>query len=149
MIIALATGRGRVLRFSAWLPSMWLWVGASLWLATLPAAAVLFYSTGDPTYTTSAPAKTLKNSGWQYQGLWAGFNGTVIGPDCFIGAAVIIIPVFSYNFTASRRTVRDGVERNTQQLAAATVNRIVAALAPVERIPRLAARTLEEGAWDS
>ena len=86
MIIALATGRGRVLRFSAWLPSMWLWVGASLWLATLPAAAVLFYSTGDPTYNTSAPAKTLKNSGWQYQGLWAGFNGTVIGPDCFITA---------------------------------------------------------------
>ena len=69
---------------------------------------------------------------------------TLLGLFLILGAAVIIIPVFSYNFTASRRTVRDGVERNTQQLAAATVNRIVAALAPVERIPRLAARTLEE-----
>jgi len=74
------------LRFPARFARGLLALGAGLWLTALPAAAVLFYSTGDPTYNTTAPAKTLANSGWQYQGAWAGFSGTVISPNCFITA---------------------------------------------------------------
>jgi len=55
-------------------------------LLVMPARAVLFYSTGDPGYNTNAPTKTLTNSGWQYQGTWIGFCGTVISSNCFITA---------------------------------------------------------------
>src|SRR5213075_1439492 len=34
-----------------------------------------------------APAtRALTNSGWQFQGKWAGFSGTVISSNCFITA---------------------------------------------------------------
>ena len=33
------------------------------------AGAVLFQSTDDPNYNTTAPSGVLTNSGWQYQGL--------------------------------------------------------------------------------
>jgi hypothetical protein len=53
----------------------------------LPARCVLFYSTGDPSFNTNAPtARALTNSGWQYQGAWAGFSGTVISSNCFLTA---------------------------------------------------------------
>ncbi|HYT58734.1 MAG TPA: hypothetical protein VEL06_01090, partial [Haliangiales bacterium] len=48
--------------------------------------AVLFYSTGDPNYNTSAPTGSLTNSGWQYQGIWGDFLGTPIAPKYFITA---------------------------------------------------------------
>jgi len=50
------------------------------------AGAVIFQSTGDPGYNTSAPAGALTNSGWQYQGLWLNFLGTPIAPQYFITA---------------------------------------------------------------
>lgn len=50
------------------------------------AEAVLFYWTGDPTYHTDAPAGPLTNSGWQCQGQWGFFSGTVISSNCFITA---------------------------------------------------------------
>jgi hypothetical protein len=48
--------------------------------------AVIFYTTGDPTYNTNAPTGVLTNSGWQYQGQWGSFLGTVIAPRYFITA---------------------------------------------------------------
>src|SRR6195256_1142082 len=63
-----------------------LFCGCALLLAVLPAKSVLFYSKGDTNYNTTAPTKTLTNSGWQYQGAWMGFNGTVISSNCFITA---------------------------------------------------------------
>lgn len=64
--------------------------------------AVLFQSTGDPTFNTNAPSGTLTNSGWQYEGIWntsyalyghnfpAGkFLGTPIAPQFFVSAAHI------------------------------------------------------------
>jgi hypothetical protein len=50
------------------------------------AGAVIFQTTGDPVYNTSAPAGALTNSGWQYQGLWLNFLGTPIAPQYFITA---------------------------------------------------------------
>jgi len=52
----------------------------------LASDAVLFYSTADPSYNTNSPSGTLTNSGWQFQGAWVGFSGTVISSNCFITA---------------------------------------------------------------
>jgi hypothetical protein len=58
---------------------------ALLLIPIAPAKAVLFYSTGDPDYNTNAPTtRSLTNSGWQYQGAWVGYSGTVISSNCFI-----------------------------------------------------------------
>ncbi len=59
---------------------------SSMVIGTPRAGAVLFQSTGDPSYNTSAPAGVLTNSGWQYQGLWLNFLGTPIAPQYFITA---------------------------------------------------------------
>jgi len=57
-----------------------------LLLLAQPARCVLFYSTGDPAFNTNAPTRSLTNSGWQYQGAWVGFSGTVISSNCFLTA---------------------------------------------------------------
>ena len=54
---------------------------------TRPVAAVIFYSTGDPTHNTSAPTGGLTNSGWQYQGTWGVYLGTPIAPKYFLAAS--------------------------------------------------------------
>jgi hypothetical protein len=61
-------------------------VSAGIVLAWPACRAVLFKSTGDPTYNTTAPGGTLTNSGWQYQGQWGGFLGTPIAPTYFLAA---------------------------------------------------------------
>ena len=74
-----------------------MWIRQLQWIvlrwALLPALlipfasrSVLFYSTGDPTYNTTAPGGSLTNSGWQFQGQWGGFLGTAIAPKYFITA---------------------------------------------------------------
>jgi len=55
-------------------------------LAAASAQAVLFYSTGDPSYNTNAPTGALEGSGWQFQGRFNAFLGTPIGPHHFITA---------------------------------------------------------------
>ncbi len=47
---------------------------------------VLFYRTADTNFNTTPPMHALTNSGWQFEGQWIGFNGTVISPNCFITA---------------------------------------------------------------
>jgi hypothetical protein len=58
----------------------------ALVLNTGLARAIIFYSTGDPNYNTTAPGGSLINSGWQYEGTWGGFLGTPIAPKYFITA---------------------------------------------------------------
>jgi hypothetical protein len=48
------------------------------------AAAVLFYETADASYNTSAPTGFYENSGWQYQGYFGSFLGTMISPYHFL-----------------------------------------------------------------
>jgi len=48
--------------------------------------AVLFFQTGDPSHNTSPPEGELDGSGWQFQGRWVSFSGTVIAPYFFISA---------------------------------------------------------------
>ena len=68
-------------------PRIRILAAASL-LSALPAArAIVFASTGDPTFNTTAPSGLLADSGWQYLGRWNGFVGTQISPNQFITAA--------------------------------------------------------------
>ena len=48
--------------------------------------AVVFFSTGDPNFNTTAPEGALTNSGWQWQGHWSFFLGTPIASNYFITA---------------------------------------------------------------
>jgi hypothetical protein len=48
--------------------------------------AVIFQSTGDTNYNTTAPSGALTNSGWQYEGTWGNYLGTPIAPQFFITA---------------------------------------------------------------
>ncbi len=52
-------------------------------LASQPAEAVIFLSTGDPTHNTTNPGD---GSGWQYEGTWGGVLGTAIAPNYFLTA---------------------------------------------------------------
>jgi hypothetical protein len=48
--------------------------------------AVILLATGDPSANTTAPTGALANSGWQYEGQFGSFLGTVIGSNYFITA---------------------------------------------------------------
>ncbi|HVM60337.1 MAG TPA: PKD domain-containing protein [Verrucomicrobiae bacterium] len=80
----------------------------------LPAArAVLFQSTGDPSFDASAPGGTLSGSGWQYEGSWnvggGGYVGTPVAPMFFLTAkhvggttgGVFTLNGFTYHTVAS------------------------------------------------
>ena len=43
-----------------------------------PARAVIFFSTSDPLFNTTAPTGGLAGSGWQWTGFWGGVTGTTI-----------------------------------------------------------------------
>lgn len=49
--------------------------------------AILFVSTSDTNYNTTAPSGALTNSGWQYEGKWEGsYLATPIAPTFFLAA---------------------------------------------------------------
>ena len=50
------------------------------------AIAVILYGSGDPSTNTTAPAGTLGGSGWQYEGRFGAFLGTVIASNYFVTA---------------------------------------------------------------
>lgn len=52
----------------------------------LPVHAVVLYDTGDPLANTAAPDAAYAGSGWEYQGLYGSFLGTMIAPQYFITA---------------------------------------------------------------
>jgi hypothetical protein len=78
-------------------------------LGPAPARALLFKSTGDPAYNTSAPTGALNESSWQFQGQWGNYLGTPIGPHFFITAKhvggtvgdLFVLDGLSYVTTAS------------------------------------------------
>jgi hypothetical protein len=55
-------------------------------LLAVQGRAVIFQSTGDPAFNTTAPTGALLDSGWQFQGQWLGFLGTPIAPNFFLTA---------------------------------------------------------------
>ena len=72
-----------------------------------PVRAVILYGTDDPTVNTTAPTAPLAGSGWQYEGQFASFLGTVIGSNYFITAKHIggsVGQAFSFNGTSYTTT---------------------------------------------
>ena len=63
----------------------------ALLLNLISARAIIFYSTGDLNYNTTAPSGTLASSGWQYEGTWGDFIGTPIALKYFITASHIFV----------------------------------------------------------
>jgi len=55
-------------------------------ITVTPSSAIILYGTDDPSVNTSAPGGALADSGWQYEGQFIGFLGTVIAPNYFITA---------------------------------------------------------------
>jgi hypothetical protein len=53
-------------------------------LGASSALAIIFYSTGDPSYNVTPPSGELVDSGWQFQGQWGAFLGTAIAPQYFL-----------------------------------------------------------------
>lgn len=59
---------------------------AILSLFCLPAQAVLFHSSGDPSKNTTRPTSELADSGWQHVGVWGAFTGVPVSPNHFLTA---------------------------------------------------------------
>jgi hypothetical protein len=81
-------------------------VGAFL-VILAPVRAVILYGTDDPTANTTAPTAALAGSGWQYEGQFGSFLGTVIGANYFVTAKHIgggVGQTFSFNGTAYTTT---------------------------------------------
>lgn len=58
-----------------------------LWcVSTVPSHAILFYDTGDANHNTTAPTGIYEDSGWQYEGKYGSYLGTIIAPQYFITA---------------------------------------------------------------
>ncbi len=58
----------------------------ALLLTATPGRAIVFHSTGDQNYNTTAPTGGLADSGWQFEGYWASCMGTAIASNFFITA---------------------------------------------------------------
>jgi hypothetical protein len=103
-------------------------LGAAL---TQEASAVIFYSTGDTTYNTTAPSGGLADSGWQWMGAWGGVTGTPISPNQFITATHVggsIGDQFVYGGVSYTTT---GVAKNSGDLSVWTVSGTFSTYAPI------------------
>ena len=81
-------------------------VGAFL-VVLAPVRAVILYGTGDPTANTAAPTGALAGSGWQYEGQFGAYLGTVIASNYFITAKHIggsVGQTFNFNATTYTTT---------------------------------------------
>ncbi len=58
----------------------------ALCLCTQPCQAIVFEATADPNHNISAPTGAFANSGWQYEGMYGSYLGTMIAPQYFITA---------------------------------------------------------------
>lgn len=70
-------------------PRLWRtlrWIGAMWLLLPQMAQAIIFQATGDSSHNIAAPTGQYANSGWQYEGYYGGFLGTMIAPQYFITA---------------------------------------------------------------
>ncbi len=68
-----------------------------------PSYAVILFGTADPSTNTTAPTGPLANSGWQYEGQFGSFLGTVIASNYFVTAKHIggnVGQTFTFNGTS-------------------------------------------------
>jgi hypothetical protein len=75
-------------------------------LVTASSKAVILYGTDAPSINTTAPSGELAGSGWQYEGLFDGFLGTVVASNYFVTANHISGSVGDVFFLTKIRTRR-------------------------------------------
>lgn len=80
---------------------------AAVLCASVTSRAVVFYETGDSSHNTSAPTGAYSGSGWQYEGLFGGFLGTMISPQLFITAQHIGVQSSTFTSTSLFNGVAD------------------------------------------
>lgn len=86
-LIYKGAGRSHSLSVSARLLPSLRWLSIPLACVCFSTSeAVIFDSTADPGFNTTAPGGSLSGSGWQFQGQWGGFLATPIAPQYFISA---------------------------------------------------------------
>ncbi len=69
------------------LPALWVIIFISIGaLSPRQSLAIIFESTGSAAHNIAAPTGDYINSGWQYEGYYGGFLGTMISPQFFITA---------------------------------------------------------------
>ena len=70
-------------------------------LMVTPAGAVIYYDQESPSYNTTAPSGGLANSGWQYEGYFGSYLGTMISPNLFITAAHIGVASSTFDYDSN------------------------------------------------
>jgi len=96
---------------------------ALLPLAPATVLAVQFYSSADPAKNSTPPSGVLAESGWQWQGYWGSFTGTLVGPHHFLtakhagGSVGGIFTFQGAGYTAVARTVHPSADLAIWQVA--------------------------------
>ncbi|HEY6070870.1 MAG TPA: hypothetical protein VIU85_05790 [Chthoniobacterales bacterium] len=80
------------------------------------AAAVILFSTGDPSVNTSAPTGSLAGSGWQYEASFGPFLATGIGPHHFITVKHIGIPSNTFVYQGGTYTITQSFDDTMSEL---------------------------------
>jgi hypothetical protein len=81
--------------------------GVASLVSSARALAVIFSSTGSPTFNTTAPSGVYADSGWQYEGTWQGLTGIPISPNYFVTAKHISVASMTFTFGGITYAVDD------------------------------------------
>lgn len=92
-------------------------------IVTQPVRAVLFYSTGDTNFNTSAPTGAYSDSGWQWEGLVGAYLGTAIAPNYFITAKHLAVNTnWTFTYQGQAYTIAAVSNSPTSDLTVCRVN---------------------------
>ncbi len=73
----------------------------SLVMVVAPSArAILFYDTSDASHNIVAPTAAFANSGWQYEGFFGSYLGTMVSPTMFMTAQHIGVNSSTFSYDA-------------------------------------------------
>lgn len=67
---------------------------------------------------------------------------------CTVSSALILLVIFSYDYSVSRRMIEKNIENQARALVLATVDRIEKILLPVEKVPENLSSFLEKHSYD-
>ena len=100
-------------------------------IASPRAAAVLLFSTADPSANTTEPTGALTGSGWQYEASFGPFLATAIGPNHFITVKHIGIPSNTFIYRGATYTITQSFDDPMSDLRIFEVAETVPNYAPL------------------
>jgi hypothetical protein len=110
-------------------------VVVSLAMGSPFAAAVIFFSTGDPSVNTTAPGGALAGSGWQFEASFGPFLATAIGPHHFITVKHIGIPSNTFVYQGGTYTITQSFDDAMSELRIFEVAETLTNYAPLYSHP--------------